>query len=159
MCEYLLPIPKHLRIVHVAQHADIASSSKVLEHVVRSDEQKEYLESEQERLFNLLENEDEEAEDIDTEQINAQLERLAERLEEIDARRAESRAIAILSGLGFTPAMQDSPISSLSGGWRQRCALACALFVSPDVLLLDEPVSESKRDRAEKQSCCALHHA
>lgn len=139
--EYLLPdFPKHLRVVHVAQHADVASEGCVLEHVVHSDEEKAYLESEQDRLLAVLEGDDdgEIDETADVDAINSELERLAQRLEDIDARRAENRAAAILSGLGFTPAMQQSKISSLSGGWRQRVALACALFVAPDILLLGQ---------------------
>jgi ATP-binding cassette subfamily F protein 3 len=120
--EYLLPgFPKHLRVVHVAQHADIASGSAVLEHVVNSDEERAYLESEQERLLQLLEGgEEEDDDDVDTDAVNVELERLAQRLEDIDARRAESRASAILTGLGFTAAMQQKQISELSGGWRRQ---------------------------------------
>ncbi len=61
------------------------------------------------------------------------------RLLEIDAHSAPSRAAAILDGLGFDNEAQGRPLSSFSGGWRMRVALAAALFAEPDLLLLDEP--------------------
>jgi ATP-binding cassette subfamily F protein 3 len=64
-----------------------------------------------------------------------------ERLSEIRAYEAPSRAAEILAGLGFSNAAQSAPISSISGGWRARVALAAALFLNPNVLLLDEPTN------------------
>ncbi len=63
------------------------------------------------------------------------------RLEEIRAYDAPARAATILAGLGFNDEAQNSPISSFSGGWRARVALAAALFREPNLLLLDEPTN------------------
>jgi ATP-binding cassette subfamily F protein 3 len=71
-------------------------------------------------------------------------ERLGEihdRLIAIGADAAPARAATILAGLGFDEAAQARPVSSFSGGWRMRVALATALFANPDVLLLDEPTN------------------
>jgi ATP-binding cassette subfamily F protein 3 len=66
---------------------------------------------------------------------------ICERLSEINAYDAPSRAAAILAGLGFSEAAQNQPISSFSGGWRARVALASVLFLQPNMLLLDEPTN------------------
>jgi ATP-binding cassette subfamily F protein 3 len=71
-------------------------------------------------------------------------ERLAEihdRLLTIEADSAPSRAASILSGLGFSTEWQARPMSSYSGGWRMRVALAAVLISAPDLLLLDEPTN------------------
>jgi ATP-binding cassette subfamily F protein 3 len=63
------------------------------------------------------------------------------RLDDIDAHAAPARAAQILAGLGFNDTMQQQPMSSFSGGWRMRVALAAVLFAEPDLLLLDEPTN------------------
>lgn len=53
----------------------------------------------------------------------------------------ESRAQAILTGLGIGPGDYDRPVESFSGGWKMRIELSKILALNPDVLLMDEPTN------------------
>ena len=53
----------------------------------------------------------------------------------------ESRAEAVLTGLGFTTDDLRRDCSEFSGGWQMRIALAKLLLEAPQLLLLDEPTN------------------
>ena len=66
---------------------------------------------------------------------------LEEVVERHDGYTAESRAAAILEGLGLPDEVHRRPLSTLSGGFRLRVLLAQVLAGAPDALLLDEPTN------------------
>lgn len=127
-----LPIPEDLDVVYVEQ--EVAGSDETpLQCVLSADvERIQLIEEEAEINSKLSENPD----------LAARLEEIYNRLSELDADKAESRAAGILDGLGFSRHMMSEMKSSeFSGGWRMRISIAKALFVAPKLLLLDEPTN------------------
>ena len=53
-------------------------------------------------------------------------------------RVAKIKELSDYVGLGE---YMDKPVDSLSGGWKRRVAIVCALFHNPAILFLDEPTS------------------
>ncbi|MBV5338705.1 MAG: ABC-F family ATP-binding cassette domain-containing protein [Deltaproteobacteria bacterium] len=64
-----------------------------------------------------------------------------EEFEHMEGYDLDSRAQAVLTGLGIGPDRYNHPVESFSGGWKMRIALASILTFKPDVLLLDEPTN------------------
>ena len=62
-------------------------------------------------------------------------------LHDAGAHDAQSRAQALILGLGFQVRELNQPVNSFSGGWRMRLQLARALMCPSDLLLLDEPTN------------------
>jgi len=96
---------------------------------------------------------DVELREIETALLNAEanhqgelIAELHQRLADVDGYSAKARAAELLSGLGFSQAGLQQPVSTFSGGWRVRLNLARALMCRSDLLLLDEPTNHLDLD-------------
>jgi len=66
---------------------------------------------------------------------------LLDEMQHLDGWNYANKIDTVLSRLGFSPEHRRLPIDQLSGGWRNRAALARILLQEPDVLLMDEPTN------------------
>ncbi|MCU0663578.1 MAG: ATP-binding cassette domain-containing protein [Myxococcota bacterium] len=84
------------------------------------------------------------SEPMDDDAMAKLLERYGDATQEFEHRGGydlETRAQAMLTGLGIGPKDYNRPVETFSGGWKMRIALARILTLKPDVLLLDEPTN------------------
>ncbi|MFK7794759.1 MAG: ABC-F family ATP-binding cassette domain-containing protein [Gammaproteobacteria bacterium] len=124
-------LPKQLRISHMAQEI-VHSERTALEYILDGDTELRATES---AIAKAEENDD-----------NSSLAKAHEKLDNINAYTAPSRAQQLLYGLGFKANDHQRAVNTFSGGWRIRLNLAQALMCPADLMLLDEPTNHLDLD-------------
>jgi ATP-binding cassette, subfamily F, member 3 len=119
---------------------EIEAQKTVLEETMQAFSEILELEAEEHRLIEHMDAES----DHESEEYHKVMEafnHVHELLLASDVHLIKPRTESVLSGLGFKEADFNRPLSTFSGGWRMRVALAQLLLRQPDVLLLDEPTN------------------
>ncbi len=129
---------RHLRLGYLPQELLHFSGRTVLELAMETGDQLGRVERELEDVHQELgrvQGGDE------LEELLARQGQLQSIFEQLGGYDLEARASRVLFGLGFEQELFNREVSTLSGGWLMRAALARLLLSAPDLILLDEPTN------------------
>jgi len=130
--------PQRTRVGYLAQDAPQMGGRSVLRETLSALERMQALDARRKELEVILVREHS---GPDHDAALAELGEVLTDLEQHDFYSAESRATAVLFGLGFKEEDLTRDVAEFSGGIRMRIALAKLLLEAPDFMMLDEPTN------------------
>jgi ATP-binding cassette subfamily F protein 3 len=133
-----ISIAKGIRIGYLPQDIYETLSGPLLQFLIDSIPSRKDLQREMEEVEHALKSQ---LLQEDQSRKAARLAEIHQQLSDLDALYPRHVAEKILVGLGFQRDDSSKPLSSFSGGWKMRAALASLLYQDPDMLLLDEPTN------------------
>lgn len=128
----------NVKISYFSQFSELSGSLSVQQELELCFEQVALIEQELNQIGEQL------GQVTDDDQMNTLLERQAalfEQMDHLDGWNVSVEINTVLTKLGFNERSRHQPVDELSGGWRNRAALAKVLIEMPDVVLLDEPTN------------------
>ena len=133
-----ISIAKGIRIGYLPQDVYETLSGPLLQFLLDSIPSRKDLQREMEEVEHTLKDQ---LLQEDQSRKAARLAEIHQQLSDLDSLYPQHVAEKILVGLGFQRDDSSKPLSSFSGGWKMRAALASLLYQDPDMLLLDEPTN------------------
>ena len=133
-----ISIAKGIRIGYLPQDVYETLSGPLLQFLLDSIPSRKDLQREMEEVEHTLKDQ---VLQEDQSRKAARLAEIHQQLSDLDSLYPQHVAEKILVGLGFQRDDSSQPLSSFSGGWKMRAALASLLYQDPDMLLLDEPTN------------------
>jgi ATP-binding cassette subfamily F protein uup len=131
----------HFRVEYLPQNPEFEENSTVLEQVFHGDTPLMQTLRDHEQALAELEL------DASSEQKQARLFNVQQRMSDLDAWEAGTIAETVLTRLGITDF--NKPVGQLSGGQRKRVAMARVLIQPADLLILDEPTNHIDNETVE----------
>ncbi len=127
---------KQKKIAFLPQEVVLNSDKTVFDELFLVFERFTQLEEEQQQIEQQMSHKP-----SDAEALLDRYQHILDALSHFDRTDSERRAINVLQGLGFTKEAFNTPVNTLSVGWKMRLVLAKLLLEQADFYLFDEPTN------------------
>ncbi|TCM96186.1 ATP-binding cassette subfamily F protein 3 [Paenibacillus sp. BK033] len=131
-------IDPQVKIGYFSQFSELSGSLSVHQELEMCFEQVAHIERELQEVAEKL---GMATDDGEMDKLLSRQAELFEQMEHLDGWNVSVEINTVLTKLGFNDNSRHQPVDELSGGWRNRAALAKMLIQTPDVVLLDEPTN------------------